>query len=370
MPRPPRALSLLLVAAAATGVVALAAARPWAEDAPRSSGDVRSPAHGFSPGYEVLKASEGSLARDLDGMAATGAGWVRIDFDWSSVENVEGRFDWAAVDRVVAGARSRGMQVLALAAYTPAWARPPDSTDKHAPDDPREYAGFVQAAVERFAPLGVNHWEVWNEPNTDSFWQPAPDPEAYGRLLSLASRAIREVDPDAIVLMGGTAPAADAQDGSTISPTTFLRAIYDVSGSEAFDAVAHHPYSYPDRPLHPSPENAFAGTTPALRNVMLDHGDDDKLIWGTEYGAPTGTGDRAVTEAQQADHLVEALEAWQDSEYTGPLFWYSWRDAGPDSDDLEQNFGLVRLDHEPKPAVAALTRRIDEHCAADASRCR
>ena len=87
---------------------------------------------GFSPGFRVLWESDAELARDLDGMAATGAAWVRFDLDWSQVQHASATsWDWSRFDRLVDGAHARGLQVVAMPAYTPAWARPAGTTNKH-----------------------------------------------------------------------------------------------------------------------------------------------------------------------------------------------------------------------------------------------
>src|SRR4051794_37751255 len=61
-------------------------------------------------GYMLLWESDAALARDLDAVVATGAQWVRFDFDWQSAQPEPGRFNWGPIDRVVAGARARGLQ--------------------------------------------------------------------------------------------------------------------------------------------------------------------------------------------------------------------------------------------------------------------
>src|SRR4051812_8542913 len=78
---------------------------------------------GFAAGgWMLLWESDAGWARDLDTIAATGARWLRFDFDWQSAEPVAGQFNWSPIDRVVREARARGLEVLATPAYTPAWA--------------------------------------------------------------------------------------------------------------------------------------------------------------------------------------------------------------------------------------------------------
>lgn len=308
----------------------------------------------MAPTTSVLgEDSATELRRDFNLMASTGARWVRFDFDWSGAEPEPGRYDWRRIDRLVLAARSRRLRVLATVAYTPAWARPEGTTDKAPPTDPAAYDRFAAAAARRYTPLGVRHWELWNEPNVSAFWAPEPDPVAYAALLRAGSRAIRRVDPGATIVTAGLAPAVDRADRATLSPRTFLAGLYGAGAGAAFDAVGMHPYTYPDPPLTPHPDNSFF-TLPDTYRVMVDHGDGAKLLWGTEYGAPTGTSERSVTGAEQADRLRQGYDQWRRWTFTGPLFWYTHRDRGTDAADPEDNFGLVTHDGRAKPALAAL----------------
>ena len=310
---------------------------------------------GFSPGAPFMGLSDRNLARDLDAMAASGVQWVRIDFDWSAIQPTgPGSFMWTDVDRVVSAITSRGMSVLALPAYTPGWARPAGSSDHYGPvEHIDDFAAFVGVAAARYAPKGVHTWEIWNEPNGSWFWGPQPDPAAYTQLLEASSAAIKAVDPTAVVLTGGLSPAVDASNGSQLSMSTFLRGIYAAGGAGAFDAVAVHPYSYPALPLQPGTEswNSFL-QLPAVYDVMVANGDGAKQMWGTEFGAPTGTSGSAVSEALQSQMVTEAYADWQLWPWTGPLLWYSYRDQGTNLANTEDNFGLVHYDRTPKPAWA------------------
>jgi hypothetical protein len=309
---------------------------------------------GFAEGYTLLWGSDTELNQRLDGIAATGATWLRVDFDWSVAQPSASSWNWGPIDRVVNAARARGLRVLALLTYTPVWARPPGTSDKNPPTNVADFATFARAAVQRYQPKGVAHWEIWNEPNSKWFWSPKPSPSAYTALLRSASTAIKGVDPGATVITGGLSPAPDAADGTMVAPLTFLQGIYAAGGRASFDAVAHHPYNYPYMPMRSESYynwNAFAGVTPALHDTMVANGDGAKKIWGTEMGAPTVDGS---TPEYVAAYVTEAYTAWSQWSYTGPLFWYSYRDAGTDPADIESNFGLVTQTFAPKePALQA-----------------
>ena len=192
-----------------------------------------------------------TLGRQLDGVAASGSHWLRVDFMWSGIEAAgRGQYSWDAADRLVAAANARGIHLLAMAAYTPAWNRPAGTTDHYQPTDPTAYAEFVRAAAARYAPLGLHAWEIWNEPNTTDFWQPAPNPARYTELLKLGSAAIRSVDPSAFVVSAGVAPAVNSP-GHSIAPTDFVAAMYAAGAGPSIDAVGLHPYSFPYVPTYP-----------------------------------------------------------------------------------------------------------------------
>jgi hypothetical protein len=285
---------------------------------------------------------------------------VRFDLSWEVVQpSGPDTWHWDGADRAIAAARARGLEVLPILAYTPAWARPAGTTDKHAPADVGAFARFAAQAVARYAPQGVHAWEIWNEENVSAFWRPAPDPQAYARLLGAASAAVKAIDPGATVLVGGLASAGptldwQAPNGSEISPWRFLRSLYELGAAGTFDAVADHPYAaLPQAPDADLAGNSFRNVAD-LHALMASFGDGGKRIWATETGAYTGTAPGAVSEATQADYVSRYLRAWRAWDFTGPLFFYSLRDLGTNLRDREQNWGFLGVDRRAKPALQVL----------------
>jgi hypothetical protein len=325
--------------------------------APRTPAGERA---GFTEGASIGGHEGATLAAELAGIAATGARYLRIDVDWSAIEQQPGVQDWSVVDRIVDGAHACGLDVIGLLAYTPGWARSPGTSEHSPPTDPSTFASFARAAVERYAPRGVKTWEVWNEPNLTFFWAPKPDPAGYTALLGPAYDAIKAVDPSSTVISGGLAPAENQSRQEAMKPLTFLDGMYRAGASGKFDAVGYHPYTYPAMPLDDPGDGAFVKVTPQLHNTMTKHGDRNKQIWGTEMGAPTvtGTSTRFV-----AEYLTKAFKGWNRWSFTGPLIWYGYLDAGTNPTDPEDNFGLVRADFIPKEPVLgafkqAMRRRV------------
>jgi hypothetical protein len=314
-------------------------------------------------GIQFHSASERS--RELDGLQAMGARWIRFDIAWSDIQaKGPDSYDWSRYDAVIRGASSRHIDVLGMIGYTPRWAAPSGATsDKFPPRDIADYARFAAAAARRYAPIGVHTWEIWNEPNIPKFWKPAPRVHQYATMLEQASTAITAVDHTAIVLTGGTSPAKTTSDA--ISPVDFLRGLYADGAGRSFAAVAAHPYSFPALPSDDEPSSAWSQldrTTPSLRSVMMDHGDGSKKIWATEYGAPTSHA--GVTDAQQAAMITQAYAIFRAEPWTGPLFVYSYKD----NEDL---FGLLRDDGSRKPSWGAFrdaANAFDAGCGASKPR--
>lgn len=315
---------------------------------------------GFSESSAIFAKSEAELARDFDGMAAIGVRWVRLDLQWAYVqEHGPDQWRWTKLDTAVRLARERELDVLALLAYTPGWARPSGTTDKHPPNDPDAFARYVREVARRYGPIGVRAFEIWNEPNIAAFWEPRPDPERYTELLTRAAAAVRAEIPDATVVTGGLAPASDRSDGREIRDRTFLQRIYAAGGGGAFDAVGLHPYTWPSLPDHAADWNTMLGAE-SLHRVMAANGDTAKRIWGTEFGAPTLERARGVDPEEQRGTVEQGYARWATYSFAGPLLWFTFRDDGePASDEYDDHYGLVDASGARKPAYGAFVALVE-----------
>jgi hypothetical protein len=306
----------------------------------------------------VLAWPRSVLERDLDRVKAMGATWVRVPLNWVTIEmHGRGRLEWDRPDFIVREANERGLRILGVVSYTPQWARPAGRPSTDPPTNVDDYAHFMQAMAARYGPRGVHHWEIWNEPNISAMWTPKPNPAKYTAILRRASAAIKRADRRAVVMTAGMSPAWDAPDGSQVAPTTFISKVYANGGRGTFDAVAHHPSTFPHRSTIEASWSAFQ-QTPDIHSVMRAHGDRTKRIWASEIGFPTGRTAVSVSEQTQAKYLVESLRSWTKFAFAGPVFVYSMRDEGRDLTDHYQNFGLLHTDGTPKPAYTALRRAL------------
>ncbi|MDT3395195.1 cellulase family glycosylhydrolase [Streptomyces sp. B1866] len=327
---------------------------------------------GISYGDRLVWMSDRDLTAALDDAVMVGARWVRADLAWRDVQpDGPDGYRWQPFDRVVAAAGARGLNVLAVLAYTPPWARPGGcGSDKCPPADPGAFAAFAASAAHRYAPRGVHTWEIWNEPNLGGFWHPAPDPAAYTALLAAAARALRVADPRARVVLGGL--AAVRTGAGRVAQTDFLAAVAARDGHRMVDAVGYHPYTYPYLAgavtQWGTAWERIGRTDVSLRGVLARYGTPDLPVWVTEYGAPTGGPGHAsdgrpstidaqtthVTEAWQAAIAADAVRTAEDTALVDALIWYCERDLSDDRSSNENFYGLRRFDGSAKPALTAL----------------
>jgi hypothetical protein len=322
----------------------------------------------MSYGERLSRMSQADLDATLDDATALGLGWIRADLSWTTVQGGgPTSWSWGGFDRVVLAAKARGLKVLPILAYTPAWARDADCTRFSCPPrDPAQFAAFASAAVARYSSYGVTTWEVWNEPNLNQFW-PTPDPVRYATLLATTSAAIKKADPQATVLVGGL--AALENSAPSIGPREFLNAVCLTGACTSADAVSYHPYTYPYLASYYATWSAWSkmsATPTSLRTVLGAFGLGTMPIWVTEYGAPTdgdgmaGDGTWAtttattdhVTEAWQASIAKDAVAKADADPYVQSFFWYTNQDLAA-STRKEASFGLRHLDGTPKPSWQA-----------------
>jgi polysaccharide biosynthesis protein PslG len=307
--------------------------------------------YGFGQGASMQWISPEDINRTLDAVSKTSASWLRVLVDWSRIEPVRGQYDWSHLDDVVNAAGVRHLEVLGVIAYTPDWARAPDTYFTAPPVNPADYAAFAAEVARRYADR-VSSWELWNEPNLPLFFGFTPHNAApYTELLKAAYPAIKAVQPRSTVVAAGLSRLIGDE-----SPPAFLAQMYAAGAKGYFDAAAAHPYVSPDG-LAADPENGWSDVG-RMNAVMVANGDGAKKIWMTEIGAPTSDSVEGVSQQEQARQIVDVLAAAAATGYSGPAFIYSIRDVDTaNRGDREFNYGaLLTSEWQPKFTAGVLAR--------------
>lgn len=316
--------------------------------------------------------------RDL---ATLGVDWLRITAGWSVIAPDPAavrapRFDardpaaypagaWDALDAAVRLADRHGLRTMIdVGFWAPRWAvsRPVAPAERQRWEvDPDAFGQFAEAVARRYSGHydglpGAAGFTVWSEPNYQIFllpqrelsggtWVPA-SPRVYRAMVRAAVPAIRRAAPDAVVLIGATAPwaagkADEATDG--VAPLEFLRRLACVDDRlqplrtrdcRDFkplpgDGWSHHPYSMQAPPAVPDPAPGHArvaelGRLDELLGRLHAAGrTEERLpIYVTEYGYETNPPDpgqpwtpedqaRLLPEAELlARRLVPGLRSW------------------------------------------------------------
>jgi polysaccharide biosynthesis protein PslG len=313
---------------------------------------------------------------EIERMGAGNVGLVRQLTLWQAIEPSPGHYEWGYMDFLVAAAASQGIEILPFLYGTPDWVEgikckglsvelcrrvPPVSAKARA-----AWAGFLREIVGRYGSNGsfwsdttdeydppympITHWQIWNEPSSQTYYQPKPKAKGYARLVKTSHDAITGVDPQAQIVLAGVFTVPEGGPQYRIKP--YMTDFYRARGiGKHFDVAAVHPYARTTSGLRKQIRN--------LRGVMRRARVADKPLWITELGwssdPPGSVGPLLVGADGQRRLLEESFEmlatqrlAWN----LAGVFWYSWRDPGYGYANCTfcAGAGLLTADGTPKAA--------------------
>ncbi len=300
--------------------------------------------------------------------SATGAKWLREEFDWATIEPARGTFDWSYYDHFMLIAAQHGMRVLGVLDVTPTWAGASDNT---IPSDPSGYAQYVAAMIGRYGPSGsfwasnpslrgsaITSWELWNEPYFASNY----DPAAYAQLVKASGIAAHAVDPGAKLLLSAEMQSALTNGSWLWWDDALYQAVPDLNNY--FDGVAVHPYGHDVTTLNPIVAGQPYGNynhvqrINDIHNQFIAHGASNKPFWITEAGWSTCTDSSdCVTAAQQASNMSTLFgyihNDWKT--WVQAAFIYRYGD-GSSPNTMQGGYGLTYLDGSAKPVLPIFQR--------------
>jgi hypothetical protein len=137
--------------------------------------------------------------------AAMHASSIRLDVQPSIVFASPSRPpDFSGLDEVMALSQQYHLRVVADLLSLPPWIancqHPWGDPARCGTDDLTDYGSVISQIVAHAEPV-IRDWEIWNEPDGPSFFSGTP--EQYAQMLRTAHDAIKQIDPQANVLLGG-----------------------------------------------------------------------------------------------------------------------------------------------------------------------
>ncbi|MFQ6081977.1 MAG: cellulase family glycosylhydrolase [Candidatus Aminicenantia bacterium] len=276
-------------------------------------------------------------SRVLSMIKNAGIKWIRIDFLWYEIEPKNNYFNWSIIDSVVNNARSKGLSILGVLAYTPSWAN--NGKGKNFPPSKKAYwKDYVKKVVNRYKNR-VEYWTFWNEPNLEEFWASTVD-KYVNEILIPGANAAKSVDPTCKIVGPDLAHLSSEEARWNV----WLRAILREGGKERLDVISHHIYDKRGPTyIFDKLENDQYLLEPSVIKVLQEEGVDNKPFWITETGWNTDE----IGEEIQSKYYLEFLQGMRSRVYINKIFFYEIID---DPRANVPHFGIIYSNYTPKKA--------------------
>ena len=266
----------------------------------------------------------GETGLHLDWVRLMSYSHVKQTFAWRDIEPLQDVWDWTQADRILAELEPRGLRLIARLGQAPqwAWADAYESNETASfhdapPTKMEDWSEFCLTLAQRYRGR-IAAYQIWNEPNLSREWGGRPpDAAAYVELLAACSRAIRQADPDAVLISAGLAPTGN-NDSAAVPDDVYLDRMYRSGFQQYIDVVGVHAPGFAAPEI--GPDDAAAKSrwftfrrVEDLRKIMLMYGDAARQMAVMEFGYTTDTRHSdyawyAVSEEAQADMLLRAYE--------------------------------------------------------------
>lgn len=301
-----------------------------------------------------------AAARDL------GVSWLRMHppmgTKWPVVEAQKGEFKFP--DEPINYAKSLGFHILGSLEGTPRWAADAAAAvggeesaryTHYPPANLADWRRYVFETVSHFRGT-IDHWEVWNEPNSGGFLKiPGPlsemrRPDVYVELLKAAYIAAKRANPDAVIVAGCATGHA---------PSEWFEKIFRRGAFDFMDVASFHHYT------DGRPGDALDSPTrveiESLRSLMRRYGKGKlKPIWETESGlqyAATGFSN-AMQPVPGIATPAEKAVAYLVRNYvhllsSGVERWFYYSMLGNERIDRSDFTGFFEWDGSPRPLAIA-----------------
>ena len=286
----------------------------------------------------------------LDKATEAGMHWIRVVVEWEQVEEIEGAYDWSKYDVIFDHIAATRLVPIVTIHSNPFWA---DADNNNCgplnANGQQAWANFLRTMVGRYGPgtkYGVRHWEINNEVDLryetwlKVYWPKrvggigcwgdmAPE---YVKFLGIASEAIWEIDPDAVILMGSQALL-------NVTNMSFLNEVLIAGGAPYFDMIGFNMYYGQDLAWYTCADQdrspghicqsvmGMRGKARILHTMLNQHGVEKRVIvTETAFRCLHDYPNRepcTQDELQAAVAYVAKTHIWALVEEAYPIIWYT-----------------------------------------------
>ncbi len=335
----------------------------------------------------------------VSAMRATGAGWIRVDFQTDKAGGLTPKF-YAAYDALIGWLTSQGFTILGLlgngfaqadsldARTGKPYAGSPEDCqrDRYCEaaynlhnsefdggngDNPTIHAFAAQARTLAAHYPQIKYWELWNEPNRfDEAKTSAKGghcnqdahtgyncyggtwiyPSNYAQLSHLVTQYIQVSIPDAVTISGGLFGQSNSDISNQSYGITYLQDVYAYSDQARWRGspwkyVGIHPYVCAGSAACPKPVDVRIRMRDYLRRMYdADHRFD---MFVTEFGWEAS----AVGPDRQAQDIQAAYTVFKEwRKHVRMAAVFRWIDVGDN-----KTFGLLDKDNQQRPAYSMFT---------------
>jgi len=294
----------------------------------------------------------------INAAIAIGLDWVAMDFDWARHWGTESAAPaLERIDQVIQPAGQNGLGVLISITNPPAWAR------TAAGPDPGKTAALLTLLARRY-PHAQLAFELFPAPNTSLGWGASPNPQAYAELLRSAYQSVGSLDQSVVLLAGGLSPIAPQGRAGDMDDLVFLEALYRAGAASFMPVIGLRLTALTGDALAPADQNGARVLRhyEAVRQVMLEHGHAQGMVWITGYHWPDSIASASVSDStEQVRWLNQALHLMKSQLYLGVAI-YDPLNPPVESHRLESSGASLIIKQADQvylhPAVKALGRII------------
>ncbi len=285
--------------------------------------------------------NKGILNENLFLLKQAGITSTRDEMSWC-YETEKGKFQVApSYANYISAAAGMGLSPLTILDYSN---KLYDNGDY--PRSKEAVEGFVRYAETVASALKgkCKFYQVWNEWDGGCGMPPQyrgkGDPESYIKLLSAVYPKIKAADPSMVLVSG------------SVCSDKYLKSLLELGLLKHCDVVSLHTYNY--NKTESTPEDwhkRMLGVDQLLRSC---NGGKEVPLFITEMGWPTELSGSGLSQSDSADCLARLYILAKTFPCIKGVWWYDFQDDGWNSEEEQDNFGLVRANLTPKKSFYVL----------------